>query len=810
MDCPFSVTIRPTSDGEKLLVKTVKSEHNHENSEASFMHLPKQRRLDGELMESTCQMLHMKANKKILQDHIHNVSGKKVLLKDLHNIGTSNRPHHENNFENLLAEMQKYKDATVEVCIDENSVLQAIYFQTREMQQSFEAYPELLFLDATYKLNDLRMPLYVLMTEDGNGESEIVCLWLVVREDHVTIQKMVEIFKQANPSWDMVEVIMSDKDMVERDVLREQFPDATMQICLFHTLKSMRREISAEKLGISQAERNTALEILQRIVYAKTEAEYDALYNQLKATSPKSVVDYFNKNWHAIRKEWADGLKNGVCHFQNRTNNRLESTNQKIKSVVSRYSGIKQFFIDLMKCIKCLKTERDHRALDAVMKTPLVGQEQEPVSAAQQYQKLLTPYAFAFVQKQLKLQDKCTISKNVEDGVEFTRQSGSICVKIDYCPCGLQAAMKLPCCHVLAARQHKGVPVYCEDLCANRWRLDYFKGRQRVFSAFEDDTAEDTTSNGAACHQLPRRTGRILTEQEKYREGSSVAQDLAQQLSSFGSDDFRYNLGVLKVINQMWREGKKIAVAEFSCTNAECYDDNNSNNATESDHRREPGPGNGGVDLGTPNLEFDCSNEGSASGLDKTNNSNTEIVTQSDEVPFENDGLNIRCIKMPPKMLKRGRPKGAGLTTIGIPKKNGSSKKPASFVKKSGLEKEKIILSWFVEDNIVEKAVHDEQLIEENHVECRPEKIHEGCLDKSVDLYMVRHHFSTDAWHLVMQVFQLKQQVHEWVCKVCQHDLSECESIMCDCCLQWYHIKCVGLKAVPKAKHWMCRFCYRH
>ena len=34
--------------------------------------------------------------------------------------------------------------------------------------------PGLLLLDATYKLNDLRMLLYVLMVEDGNGESQVV------------------------------------------------------------------------------------------------------------------------------------------------------------------------------------------------------------------------------------------------------------------------------------------------------------------------------------------------------------------------------------------------------------------------------------------------------------------------------------------------------------------------------------------------------------------------------------------------------------------------------------------------------------
>ena len=54
--------------------------------------------------------------------------------------------------------------------VDESDSLQAIFFQTQEMCDTFEAYPELILLDATYKLNDLHMPHYVTMNVDGNGE----------------------------------------------------------------------------------------------------------------------------------------------------------------------------------------------------------------------------------------------------------------------------------------------------------------------------------------------------------------------------------------------------------------------------------------------------------------------------------------------------------------------------------------------------------------------------------------------------------------------------------------------------------------
>ncbi len=40
------------------------------------------------------------------------------------------------------------------------------------------------------------MPLYIFLVEDGNGESEIVALWMIDTEDNYSICQMVEIFKK--------------------------------------------------------------------------------------------------------------------------------------------------------------------------------------------------------------------------------------------------------------------------------------------------------------------------------------------------------------------------------------------------------------------------------------------------------------------------------------------------------------------------------------------------------------------------------------------------------------------------------------
>ena len=41
------------------------------------------------------------------------------------------------------------------------------------------------------------------------------------------------------------------------------------------------------------------------------------------------------------------------------------------------------------------------------------------------------------------------------------------------------------------------------------------------------------------------------------------------------------------------------------------------------------------------------------------------------------------------------------------------------------------------------------------------------------------------------------------------HDSHEAESIACDHCLLWFHVKCTALKKTPKQKYWFCRKCHK-
>ena len=100
---------------------------------------------------------------------------------------------------------------TVELVKDEESNLCGVFFQDADMKTTFRGYTEVLFVDATYKLNELRLPLYVLLIEDGNGLSEIIAIWLVADESETTIQSMADLLIKHNPCTKDIKVVMADK-----------------------------------------------------------------------------------------------------------------------------------------------------------------------------------------------------------------------------------------------------------------------------------------------------------------------------------------------------------------------------------------------------------------------------------------------------------------------------------------------------------------------------------------------------------------------------------------------------------------------
>lgn len=243
-----------------------------------------------------------------------------------------------------------------------------IFFQDRRMIQLFEKYPEVVLYDATYKLNNQQLPLFVQLCIDGNGETEIANLYVCRSESREAIGAMLDVFKELNPKWPQTKVFIGDKDFADRSIYTEKFVDAVLQICLYHVLLTFHREITTKKREITADERLAALEVLQRIVYSQSTEAYDSIYHELIDLRLENVTKYYNENWHPIRDQWTLHGRNKFANFLNTTNNRAERLNRTFKEIRSEYSNLLIFFENLTTSVSVIASEKDIKAVRSTMK----------------------------------------------------------------------------------------------------------------------------------------------------------------------------------------------------------------------------------------------------------------------------------------------------------------------------------------------------------------------------------------------------------------------------------------------------------
>ena len=194
----------------------------------------------------------------------------------------------------------------------------------------------------TYKINNLNMTLYAILSVNGHGESHLSCAFFVVNKDKNTLADMLKRFKDRNPNWTGINTVITDEDMTERLVFKLNFPQVQLQICLYHTLCTFSREVTLEKLQIKSSERKQSLKLLEKLAYSNDDEDYNAKYAEFCRVVPSRLQKYFKNNWHGIKAECVRGLKS--VHLSNDTTNRVDSFFSKLKIYFSPRSSLKERF----------------------------------------------------------------------------------------------------------------------------------------------------------------------------------------------------------------------------------------------------------------------------------------------------------------------------------------------------------------------------------------------------------------------------------------------------------------------------------
>ncbi|KAH8019561.1 hypothetical protein HPB51_019988 [Rhipicephalus microplus] len=167
---------------------------------------------------------------------------KVIIAKDVHNMRTNNnRGNDTEKLLQMISDLREKEQATVIPITDESQELQLLYVQTRQMHIMFEGYPEVLFLDTTYRTNKHRMPLFVFMVEDGAGSSHVVAYTFVASKQQHVVSKLLETFVKENAKTSETNVVIVDKDFTEITAIWETFNSKpAVQLCQFHVMKAFR------------------------------------------------------------------------------------------------------------------------------------------------------------------------------------------------------------------------------------------------------------------------------------------------------------------------------------------------------------------------------------------------------------------------------------------------------------------------------------------------------------------------------------------------------------------------------------------
>ena len=424
------------------------------------------------------------------------------------------------------------------------------------MKESFTAFPELICIDATYKLLELGFPVYVMVCVDSNGQTEVVAASILVTENAQSIAWMMNTFKQHNEAWKKIRVIMADKDISERDVIKSSIPDAAVLICLFHTLRSLRRELTCEKMGITAGQRTACLEMVQKLAYASSAAKYTELYEEFQRDAPKEVIVYFNKNWHPIKDEWVLGMKSDCGSFLNFTNNRLESLNGKLKQVIDRHSSLEDFMDKFFITLNALRRERDHKVANMFQKVKVSCFNDD--SPESHYSKFLSSYAAQFVHKQLNLAHKVSaITADADNDCYLVDTTeGQKKLTNSACECIFNKSMRLPCRHIFALRHKLDQPLFDVTLCDKRWSATYYQSTHRMFSEHSADVPVVTVTS--AKHR------KALSQHQKFRESSLITTELASLASMASNIHYERRLELLKELAEFWKNGRMVGLTEIS------------------------------------------------------------------------------------------------------------------------------------------------------------------------------------------------------------------------------------------------------
>lgn len=525
-------------------------QHNHEVSSETFKSYPECRQLCDDEVSFVKPLLELKVRPSMIVAKLKEQTGKAVIAKDLHNLKRSTYGQDEAALlQDQLKHCKTAYGAKTLIVTDESKELQVLFIQTPHMQRAFRAFPEVLLLDATYRTNKLKMPLFVFVVQDGSGISHAVAYAFVACEQQHVVTRLLEVFVRENPAALDTKVVVVDKDFAEIAAIKTAFSSSpAVQLCEFHAVKAFRS--AAGQVAKSADEREHLLHCFSKMLHASTPRKYEEAKAELEQIGNAEANKYFTKNWGSIPEMWVRHLCNREFNGGNNTTNRVESINGKIKNILSSSSKLHEALSEILKMSCSMHQEASHKAF--LLKSCEFYSQQASEDLENHCAQLLTLYACTLVSEELrKIRDdppevRVISPETCHVASSCTDTWHEVSLEDQSCSCTTYSSMKLLCHHFLAVCVKVGKQPVLEKAVARRW----FKAYQIQFlSTSNEDYIEAGCSQNPEISSMPGPSFERMNRNQRYNYAMRTLKAVADTLADCKADVFGARLAVLESLN---------------------------------------------------------------------------------------------------------------------------------------------------------------------------------------------------------------------------------------------------------------------
>ena len=262
-ECPVYIKFKLINEALEV-IELFTHQHSHIVSPEVAAFYPEIRRLTQIEENAVTEMVKSGAPARVIATSINAARQVKgtigtLVTKDVFNKSTSIRTEkrdgktEEEILKDVLgSRMTNDPNGTYELGIadDPQKTLTIIYVQTAKMKETFQRNNQVLFLDSTYRINIEQFCLYAVVVMDENGFGQPAALGFMANEQAATLRMFFDMFKERNPTWNEVSAVFVDRDFTQIAVLEEAIPQASVLICAFHDMKTLKLHISRERIHI--------------------------------------------------------------------------------------------------------------------------------------------------------------------------------------------------------------------------------------------------------------------------------------------------------------------------------------------------------------------------------------------------------------------------------------------------------------------------------------------------------------------------------------------------------------------------------